>query len=55
MRAREIIETRPVKPLSPEQACKRAEKLRQAQARLADIKQTCTLKIRRENQRISAI
>jgi hypothetical protein len=55
MRYREIVEAKPVKPLTPDRARKRAEKLAKAQAAMADTKTVNAIRLRKAKQRLSDI
>jgi hypothetical protein len=53
--ARQITEAKPVKPLSPAKATKRADKLRAAQQRLADLKAQGAIRIQAARRKLADI
>lgn len=55
MRYREITEGEPVKPLTPKQARRRAARLQNAQAKLADTQATTAIKVNAAKRKLSEI
>jgi hypothetical protein len=55
MRYYEITEDKPVKPLTPKQARRRATRVEKAQAQLADTQATTTIKINAAKKKLSEV
>ena len=55
MRYREIIEAKPVRPLTPAQSRKRAERTSKAQAKISDLQATSAIKINAARRKLSDI